>query len=284
MKPALSIWSCHKYLYDGTWTNADFIAFAADAGAEGVELLNMFWQDGDELGLVREALDRSGLKLACFGAGNNFADPDEARRRQQVGDIRTAVDRAEALGAGVVRVFAGDRREDVSYENAKLWIVEGLKEAAGYAEGKGITLCLENHGVFAGKADQVLDIIRQVDSPALRSTFDMGNFLLVGDNPSEAIGKLLPYLSHVHVKDFVKVPEDYEGMAFKALSGERFAGKVPGEGSVDLGYLFQQLHQSGYDGWLTVEYEGDEDQQLGSRRALQTVLELAAGPAPEGRK
>ncbi|AJY76670.1 sugar phosphate isomerase/epimerase family protein [Paenibacillus beijingensis] len=284
MKPALSIWSCHKYLYDGTWNNEDFIAFAAEAGAEGVELLNMFWKNDDELDRVKEALERNGLKLACFGAGNNFAEPDEVKRRQQVDDIRTAVDRAAALGASVVRVFAGDRKEGVSYDDAKLWIAEGLKEAAAYAEAKGIALCLENHGVFAGKAHQVLEIIQQVDSPALRSTFDMGNFLLVDDNPSEAIVKLLPYLSHVHVKDFVKVPENYEGLAFKALNGERFAGKVPGEGSVDIGYVFDQLQLSGYEDWLTVEYEGDEDQQLGSRRALLKVRELAGGQTTESRK
>jgi sugar phosphate isomerase/epimerase len=269
LKMSLSVWSCHKYMYDGSWTNADFIDFAKTAGAEGVELLSVFWNPEQDIPRVQEALSRNGLVMACFGACNNLAVPDEAGRRAQVKDITDSVDMAVLFGAKVVRVFSGDKPEDVTFEQAKEWIISGLKEAASYAESKGVTLCLENHGHFAGKAKQVLEVIEEVNSPALKSTFDTGNFLLVDDNPEDALDQLKSLVAHVHFKDFKKVDESYEGKAvYPSLSGVRYAGKISGEGEVNLTQILTTLKGAGYQDWLTVEFEGDEEQKLGSARSI----------------
>jgi sugar phosphate isomerase/epimerase len=252
--------------------NAAFIDFAATTGAKGVELLSVFWNnDGHEAERVRQALERNGLELACFGACNNLALSDPETRREQLRDITDSVDKAELFGARVVRVFSGDKDKEVTYEQAKAWIIDGLKEAAQYAESKGITLCLENHGYFAGKAEQVLEVIHEVGSPFLRSTFDTGNFLLVDDDPNEAIAKLKHLVAHVHFKDFSRVEESYQGNIYTSINGVRYAGEVPGEGIVNLENILMQLKEIGYNGWLTVEYEGDEEQKRGSIRSIQNL-------------
>ncbi|MBB3111203.1 sugar phosphate isomerase/epimerase [Paenibacillus phyllosphaerae] len=275
MKTSLSIWSCHSKLFSGEWSNADFIAFAQESGAEGVELLSMFWKPESDIPAVEAALAQSGLKLACFGACNNLAEPDDGKRREQVEDILRSVDAAVHFGAKVVRVFAGDVREGLTIEAARAWIIDGLKEAANYAESKGIVLSLENHGRLAGKGTQVLGIIEDVGSPALRSTYDMGNFLLVDENPVTAYEQLTGRITHVHVKDFKELSESdaaaYPGNVYKSDSGRPFIGVVPGDGNVIVADRLAALRSSGYDGWLTVEYEGDEDQQEGSRRAVAYV-------------
>lgn len=275
MKIALSIWSCHQNLRNQSWTNADFIDFVGTTKASGVELLSMFWNAETDIPLVQEALRRNNLKLACFGACNNLSERDETKRRAQVQDIKTSVDMAELLGAKVVRIFSGDRSEGLTFEEAKVWIIEGLKEAAAYASEKGIKLCLENHGHFAGKASQVNDIISEVGSDALRSTFDTGNFLLVDENPSEAVQQLLPLVDHVHLKDFKKVaPRGNEGKTYTSLSGALYAGQAPGEGDVDLSFILSQLKGADYDGWLSVEYEGNEDQLSASARSIDNLHSL----------
>ncbi|TDF96177.1 sugar phosphate isomerase/epimerase family protein [Paenibacillus piri] len=275
MNIALSVWSCHQNMYDRAWSNADFIDFVGTTKADGVELLSMFWNTDTDLPQVEAALQRNGLKLACFGACNNLAERDELKRRAQVQDILTSVDMADRLGAKAVRIFSGDRSEGLTFDEAKVWIIAGLKEAAAYAEKKGIALCLENHGHFAGKASQVADIIREVGSPALRSTFDTGNFLLVDENPSTAIGQLLPLVSHVHLKDFKHIAAGAEqGRTYTSLSGAVYAGKAPGEGDVDLPFILSQLKGAGYEGWLAVEYEGNEDQQTASARSIENLRSL----------
>ncbi len=45
MNIALSMWSVHKYWYDGKWSVVDFIDFAGTTKAKGVELLSIFWRD-----------------------------------------------------------------------------------------------------------------------------------------------------------------------------------------------------------------------------------------------
>ncbi|WP_058300884.1 sugar phosphate isomerase/epimerase family protein [Gorillibacterium timonense] len=270
MKTSLSIWSVHKSVYAEEMDNAAFIEFAAEAGAQGVELLSIFWkEDGQEAERIAAALERTGLALACFSACNNLAVTGEERRRAEVSDIIASVDRAALFGAKVVRVFSGDKEESVTYEAAKGWIVEGLIVAAAYAESKGITLCLENHGLFAGKAEQVLEVIREVGSASLKSTFDTGNFLLVDENPSEAVVKLKDRIAHVHLKDFAPVEEGQVGTFYTSLGGKRFSGQVPGEGVVDLPFILGELRDHGYAGWLSVEYEGDEEQKEGSKRSIE---------------
>ncbi|MCL6444156.1 MAG: sugar phosphate isomerase/epimerase, partial [Alicyclobacillus sp.] len=269
MKIALSMWSTHKHWYRGEWGTVDFLRFAATTGAEGVELLSVFWRDRDrEIPQIQAALSETGLKVACFSACNNVALTDEAKWREQVKDITDSVDAAVTFGAKVVRVFSGDKEGDATFEAARANIIAGLKEGAAYAASKGVTLCLENHGLFAGKADQVLDIIHAVGSDALRSTFDTGNFLLVDESPMDAIGKLKPFVGHVHFKDFLKVPDDYPGETYRALSGQKYVGKIAGEGEVDLRAILSELKGVGYDGWLTVEFEGQEEEKAGSLASI----------------
>lgn len=272
MKSSLSVWSMHKYMYSGEMDNEQFIEFTATTGAKGVELLSVFWkEDGREEERIHAALQRTGLQMACFGASNNLALADPDARRAQLLNITSSVDRAVLFGAQVVRVFSGDKEQDVTYEDAKNWIIAGLKEAASYAKDKGIKLCLENHGLFAGKADQVLEVIREVNSDHLCSTFDTGNFLLVDENPSEAITKLKDYIAHVHFKDFALVEDGYSGTIYTSLEGKKFTGHVPGEGSVDFPYILGELKNNNYTGWLTVEYEGDEEQKEGSTRSIHNL-------------
>ncbi|SFL43418.1 Sugar phosphate isomerase/epimerase [Paenibacillus sp. 1_12] len=275
MKIALSAWSCHQSFYDKTWTNADFIDFAATTGADGVELLSMFWNPDSDIEPVREALRRNSLKLACFGASNNLAQLDEKKRKEQIQDICLSVDMAVLLGAEVVRVFSGDKTGDMTFEQAKDWILDGLREAAAYAGVKGVTLCLENHGLFAGKVEQVSKIITEVGSPYLRNTFDTGNFLLVDEQPNVAINQLIDLVTHVHLKDFKKITDsEHKGKTYSSLSGLVYGGQVPGEGDVDLPFVLSSLKHADYSGWLSVEYEGNEDQKLASARSISNLAKL----------
>lgn len=278
MKIALSMWSVHKYWYEQKWDTVDFLEFASEVGVQGVELLSCFWKDKEkDIPLIDAALQEYSLQVACFSACNNFVVADEEQRRGQVKEVTDAVDAAVHFGAKVVRVFSGDLPNDsITYEQGLEYVVEGLSKAAEYAEQSGVTLCLENHGLFAGRSDQVMDIIRKVNSDALRSTFDTGNFLLVGQSTSEAVDELKDYVGHVHVKDFVPVPEGTTGAVIRALTGELYLGKVAGEGAVDLKYVFGALRNAGYDGWLSVEFEGDEEPQRGSIDAVGNVTRIAA--------
>lgn len=272
MKIALSMWSLHKYYNKGDMDVVDFIDYASTLGIEGVELLDYFWRNvEDELPRVLEALGSTGLQVACYSVGNNFVDPDPAKRNIQVEIVKTGVDMAIKLNAKVVRVFSGDlSAPNISFDTAKAWIVESLKECADYAGSNGITLGLENHGLFAGKSSQVAAIISEVGSDYLRSTFDTGNFLLVDESPSDAIESIANLVTHVHFKDFRKaVPDSKETIA--SISGENYIGTIAGEGEVDLTHILKTLKAAQYTRWLAVEFEGEEDQKYGSEKSIENL-------------
>ncbi|MEC0211307.1 sugar phosphate isomerase/epimerase family protein [Paenibacillus ehimensis] len=270
MKLSLSMWSLHRTVRANSWTVMDFLSFCRKEGIDSVELLNVFWQNQDrELDEVVRYCRENGIRVASYAVGNDFVSESEERRSAALREITDAFSVAKALGTSLVRVFSGSLHPGIDYGQALGWIVSGLSEAAKRAEAAGITLALENHGQLAGRGGQVKDILEQVGSKALRSTFDTGNFLLVDEHPSQAIEPLLPYIAHVHVKDFKRHPEG----RYTSLGGQTFEGTVAGEGDTHLASLIERLEASGYAGAYVLEYEGTGDEAEGVRGSYAFVDE-----------
>ena len=190
MKLSISMWSVVSVVKAGKMDLPGFIEFAArqqENGAQGVELLDYFWRDREsELPKAKRQIADAGLGLGIYSIGNDFFQPDRGAWQKQLEDLKTGVEVAGQLGAPVLRVFSGNAKPGYTLEDGLTWIIDGLAAGADYASRHGITLALENHGLMAGRSDQVRKIIEAVGSPALRANLDTGNFLLVDQNPTDA--------------------------------------------------------------------------------------------------
>jgi sugar phosphate isomerase/epimerase len=236
---------------------AAFLRQAKEWQLEGVELLDFFWQDKDRE--LKEAIalkEELGIEVYSYSISNNFVEPDPVKRTEQLEKIADAVETAGRLGAKVIRVFCGDSKEGISFEQASSWIAEGLTAGTALAESAGLTLALENHGLFAGRAEQVSRIIAQVGSDALRATLDTGNFLLVDEDPVESVRRLAAQAALVHFKDFKAVGPEATERVYLSKAGKRYQGTVIGQGDVDLPAIVSLLKDSGYQGFLSIEFEG----------------------------
>lgn len=279
------MWSYFRVWRKGEMSIPQFVHEAKRAGADGVELLDFFYEASrdrtaaltspevaSERASIVTALKETGLPVPIFSIAQNHAKTDSAERANQVAKIRFGVDEAVAYGATVVRVFAGDVAEGITFEQARDWIVEGLAEGAKYAHDHGVKLALENHGTLAGRSDQVSGLIADVRSlsgnDALGANPDTGNFQLVDQASHYAVRELAPLANMVHFKDFRPAPPDDPEAHFTSLSGRRFAGAAIGEGGVDLSACIAGLRDAGFDGWLSVEYEGEEDPLTAVPRSL----------------
>jgi sugar phosphate isomerase/epimerase len=263
MKLSISMWSVVSVVKAGKMDLRGFVEYAAhqqEHGARGVELLDYFWHDrAAELPKVKRQVADAGLALAVYSIGNDFFQPDREAWRQQLAGLKEGVDVANALETPVLRVFSGNAKPDYTFEEGLGWITDGLAQGAAYAATRGVTLALENHGLMAGRSDQVRHIIETVGSPALRANLDTGNFLLVNQDPTEAAKALADLVALVHLKDFRKAtPADIEHV-YKGLDGVSFTGAVVGEGQVDLPAITALLRAAGYTGWLSLEFEGAQD-------------------------
>lgn len=274
MKLAVSMWCYVRSVQDGDMDLTGFVDEAANIGAEGVELLDFFYKNPEaERESVKDRLSSVGLPCAVFSVANNFAKVVDSDRKAQVNRIKFGVDEACFFGAQVVRVFAGDISEGITYDQAWRWIVEGLAESADYAQSKGIKLALENHGKLAGKGSQVRDIVGQVRDrcghDALGANPDTGNFLLVDQDPVEAVTEVADLAYMCHFKDFEPGPG-----VFSSLAGLTYTGAVIGEGEVDLGGCASSLRDAGFDGWFSLEYEGTGDPRAEVKRSLANARRI----------
>ncbi len=278
MKLGLSMWSYVHAYKRGDMSISRFVREAARVGADGVELLDFFWQDqDDEMPAVQDALRETGLPVGVYSVANDFVVGGEIAHRAQVETIIKGVDMAQALGARVVRVFAGNARPDISDADAFRCIVQGLSEAAAYAQARGVVLALENHGALAGLSGQVMLILDAVGSTALGANPDTGNFLLMHDPPENAVARLAPRAAMAHLKDFVSVPPNYAGLTYTAPDGTKYAGTALGEGEVDVAACLDALRAAGFTGWINLEYEGEENPHDAVARSLAHARRLLAG-------
>lgn len=276
MKLSLSMYSCVRAVQAGQLDLMGFVDYAAAQGVAGVELLDMFWTDaGLELPLVKQRIAAAGMEVAVYSISNNFIQPEASAHAKELTDLKRGVDIALELGTDILRVFSGSARDGVTQAQGLDWILEGLSAGAAYAASQGVTLALENHGKFAGRSDQVRAIIDAVASPALRVNLDTGNFLPVGQNPTEAAADLADLVVLAHLKDMRRASGGEASHVFTAPDGKLLTGSVVGEGLVDLASVRAVLDSAGYDGWWSLEYEGGEEPlAVGVPRSLANARKL----------
>ena len=274
MMLSTTIVSFGKYFEEGKMDIEGFITYCGNLGIEGVDL-GYYWKNEEEIEKVPQWLKENNLNLGCYIVSNDFALPDEKDRQKEVEKVKCGIDTAVKLGVNIVRVFGGNIKEGLTYSIVKEWIINSLKETASYAGKHGVTLALENHGQLCGKSSQIIDILNSVGSPSLRVNIDVANFLCVDEDPLKAIEKLSSYMVYAHVKDFKEVNKEYkDGEVIISSGGKRYVGSVAGEGIVDLEGALKIIKKANYTGYLSLEYEAQEDSRIGVKRSITNIKKI----------
>ncbi|HEY4018831.1 MAG TPA: sugar phosphate isomerase/epimerase family protein [Pseudonocardiaceae bacterium] len=154
--------------------------------------------------------DDLGVPITGTGIHNDFASPDPASRAADVENFRRWIDVAKAIGAPVIRVFAGP--VPAGYENnwsvVAAWMVDSLRQCADYAEDAGVKVCLQNHGDMIATTEQFIKVLGMVDNPrGIGADDDTGYFLDKKPDGTPdwygAIGRMLPYSINAQVKTYL---------------------------------------------------------------------------------
>jgi sugar phosphate isomerase/epimerase len=251
-------------------TVPEAIALFADAGLDAAEVI---YQVGYRSGLpladrraaqeARRASEDVGIPiigLTPYTTGINALE--DGQWRTAVDEFRGAIETAQIVGAGRIRVYAGswhpgDRDHGAHWDR----LVAALRALAPEAAEAGVRLCVENHfGTMTQSAAETARLVREVDHEAVRVLYDQANLTFTHDEPyQEALSIQGGLIGHVHVKDLVFTDPDAPFQASEtarvAASERAVRSRVVGEGVVPWAGILSSLAALGYDDVLSLEYE-----------------------------
>ncbi|MEN8966538.1 MAG: sugar phosphate isomerase/epimerase family protein [Polaribacter sp.] len=221
---SINAYSFNTMLRSGEMTYFEMMEFCAEIGMDAIDLTGYYFSSypevppNDELfGLKRKALEL-GLNIAWTGVRNNFVTPDINSRNTDKQVIKNWLEVSSKLGATIMRVFTGrNKSSGLTKEEIKERLVNDFKICAKYGEEYGVIVGLQNHDEFLFSADEIIDILKRVNSEWFGLILDCGS--LPSNDPYKEIEKLAPYANywfikeHVKTKDSSKVPADIAKIA-----------------------------------------------------------------------
>jgi L-ribulose-5-phosphate 3-epimerase len=217
----------------GKRTDPASLEMAKRIGLDGVQV--DFGRGQDELPLFdpdlqKKFLDeakRQDMEIASLALGvlNSVPYKSDPRAERWVAQ---SIDVCKAMGQNVVLLaFFGeaDLRNDKEGTDV---VVRRLKKVTPKAEEAGVVLGIESWL----SAEQHLDIIERVGSPAIKVYYDVGNSHKAGYDIYEEIRQLGKYICEFHAKDY---------------------DDLYGKGSIAFKEVRRAMDDIGYRGWIIME-------------------------------
>lgn len=273
---AVSTYSFWRFKDDSKLPIEKCIEEAARMGFDAVEILHI-QMDGEDPGYLQR-LKRlaflNGMSLCGLSTHQGFVYPDEATRQKNIDHTNHVIELAYQLGIPTMRVNTGRwntikdfdelmkkrgieaRLEGYTDDDGFKWVIDSLSKCLPTAEKCGVTLGLENHWGLGRTAEGVLKIVRTIDSPWLRCTLDTGNFL---ENSFEQLEQMAPETAFVQAKTY------YGGGIWYALD-------------IDYPRIAKMLRDHNYKGYISLEFEGQEDWRTAIPKSLALLRDAFGAP------
>jgi len=288
MKTAVSTYSFVGYTRAGKMTLSDVVKVTKEMGFDGIEFTDLV-PLGDDLlagaAQMKKECAALGLEIVNYTIGadllNGYAG---GKPEDEVARLKRQVDVAAALGATGMRHDATwgpskEARQWRSFDSYLPILAEGCRAVTEYAATKNIRTMVENHGYFAQDSDRMEKLVTAVAHPNFGILCDIGNFLCADEEPTIAVGRIAPYTVHAHAKDFhVKSGScPSPGSAFfPTRAGNLLRGAIVGHGEVPVQQCLRLLKNAGYNGYISIEFEGIEDCIVGITHGLENLRRYIA--------
>lgn len=189
----------------------------------------------------------------------NLGEPDDAARKAAVEVHYPWVEAAKRMGCHSIRVNA--RSQGSREEQAKL-AADGLRQLSEFAVDHNINILVENHGGLSSDGSWLADVMKRVGMENCGTLPDFGNFR-IGQNEDgsdnsydryQGVAELMPYA--------------------KAVSAKSHAFDEQGnETETDFKKMMQIVLDSGYHGYVGVEWEGQNPGEVKGTLLTKQLLE-----------
>lgn len=268
---SLAQWSIHKMILEEQLDPFEFAAKAKSWGFEGLEYVSQLYKDylsthDSELAGIEAMVKRSNEESQKHGLENlilmvdivngpaSLCDADKKVRQSAVENHHKWIDAAAGMGCHSTRINLFGSRER---EPWKEYAIESLSSLCEYAKAQQVNVIVENHGWLSSDAALLAEVMTQVNMDNCGTLPDFGNFCIERDGEGNWGG------------DCTKEYDRYQGikelMPFaKGVSAKAYAFNENGEETtIDYAKMLQIVKESGYRGFIGVEYEGDISEEEG---------------------
>jgi sugar phosphate isomerase/epimerase len=265
-KISLAEWSLHNALFKKQIDNLDFPRIAREQyGIDGVEFVNQFFKDkAQDSAYLKELKARANdhgvtcVLIMIDGEGDMSAKDKEVRMKA-ADNHKKWVDAASALGCHSIRINTGN---NYSFDNV-MAVAESCNALVEHAEKQGINVICENHGGPSSNPDALLSLISRVGKDRFGTLPDFGNFQKdkMGKYTIDiyrAIDRMMPFAKGVSAKSY-----DFDSQ-----------GR---ETTLDYARILKIVTDSGYHGYVGIEYEGKRLTEPEGIKATKRLLESLRG-------
>lgn len=226
--------------FDG-FGDEDFVptfAHAPELGIGEIEFNAWYPRNLTPEGLdgITRRCELSGLRPAALQVSSFSPGAESADLTREASRWMWLLSAAERLGVDVVKATGVARGERGGLDG----VIELLRVVAPVAEGRGLTIAVENHaGNVLEHPEDYRRIFSEISSPAVGMCFDTGHFAASGHDLLAVVREFAPRIVHVDLKDCA------------GPGPERFVRF--GEGVVDFDAVLTEIVTAGYAGYLVVE-------------------------------
>lgn len=210
MKLSVSTWSAHEQLLSGALSKLDFVKLLNKHGITGMEAVEFDFADSsfESMKELCELGKEYGVDITCMSLEHDLCQYTEEDRQADVDKVFAWMETAKKLNVKTVRVFTGWLKECVPYYIQMDWVYEGMKKIVKKAEELDLDLVLENHDDVCFGAEEIIDLIGEMDTTHMYTCPDVFNYKMytpdrkpiVSEWSYQEIEKLLPYAKNAHMK------------------------------------------------------------------------------------
>ena len=193
--------------------------------------------------MVDENVDYIGLhNILKAPKGLHVTTSNSKKRHEGWEFFRKLIDLAADLGDDARIIFGSSKQRsaklgETTVADAKKRLTEGLAHVAPEAEARGVKILMEPLAPHlcdvVNTMAEAVEIVDQVNNPAVRAMFDTHNAVAETLDHGEVIKKYLPYIEHVHINEM--------------------DGRHPGTGSYDFLPVLRALKSVKFRHWLSLE-------------------------------
>lgn len=278
---SLAQWSINKMIRNDGVDPYTFAEKAKGWGFTGLEYVSgLYYPELEKEEFSDEAMrtfvakcnteaDKHGMKnlLIMVDGQGALAAVDESERDEAVTNHFKWVDAAEAMGCHSIRVNLQGSMEQEEWTAAS---VDGLTKLSTYAKDKNINIIVENHGGPSSNAAWLANVMKEVNMDNCGTLPDFGNFCVKRTDGS--------YYESECLEEYDKYEGVKELMPYaKAVSAKSYDFNEEGEETkIDYEKMLKIIKDAGYNGYIGVEYEGNELSEEEGILATKNLLINAA--------